>query len=80
MIEASETEMQDMTPDDYPKEFEEDFISLDTYRNHRIKTVFPDPRIEEIIRGHTHSDLIKCALAGIIAFLGTLWSVSAFAP
>lgn len=65
-----------MIPQDYPSDFEEDFISLDTYRNHRFKTVMPDPRVEEIIRGYACTDLIKCGLAGIMVFLGTLWLVT----
>lgn len=67
------TEGKAMVPNDYPKEFEEDFISLDTYRNHRYKTVFPDPRVEEIIRAQALTDLIKSALAGVALFLFILW-------
>lgn len=64
-----------MVPNDYPKEFEEDFISLDTFRNHRYKTVFPDPKVEEILRSRAKIDFIHCLLAGVAVFLLLLWMI-----
>ncbi len=66
-----------MVPDDYPKEFEEDFISLDTYRNHRYKTLLPDPKVEEIIRARAKTDFFDCMIAGIFFFLLCLWLIPA---
>lgn len=56
-----------MPPTDYPKEFEEDLIALDDYRNPRIKRIFPDPRLEEaLLQQATAQFYIACVMGAAI--------------
>lgn len=60
-----------MTPTDYPKEFEEDLIALDEYRNPRIQRIFPDPRLIEAMQAQANAQFMAtvCIAAAVFVLL-----------